>query len=631
MRRPLGLGGVAAAAAVVAGLTLGEFRSGQLSLFLTLAVLAVSLDLVWGYCGILSLGQLLPFGIAAYTTARVAAAAPSLSVPGLLLAAAVGAAVAYGVGVAAFRRRPTPVVVGLLTLVLSLTLEQIAQQWRDVTGGFNGLTDIPRITVLGWELSDSAQDVLISAAAVGVITGVGLLVTRPVGALLIGVRDNERRTEALGYDTVAVKVWAFTVGGAVAGLAGALYVHRTGFVSPQIFGFSLVTNVVLWTLVGGRGTIIGPVVGSLAINFASATLADVWLQYWTLATGAIFVAAVALVPEGLVPRVLRLAGRPARRSRRPELVPVGSGDAARGGSVIGGAVGSGGAARGGSGIFAASGIDKSFRLFRVLDGVTLAMDEPELRCLIGPNGAGKSTLLDILCGQQGCQRGSVVMLGRDCRGLRAWEFARHGVSRKFQSPQIIGSLSVAENIAVAAWATEPSPWTLTRRAWQASVPRVSLQILERTGLAARLDEPAGGLSHGDKQWLEIAMAMAGRCRVLLLDEPTAGMTVSESLAAAELLRELHRDYRLPILIVEHDMAFIRAVADRVTVLARGSVLADGTVAEVESDPEVMAVYGAITEHEGASERGAAREHEGAAERGGATGREGAAERGGVGE
>ena len=580
MRRPLGLGAAAAAAVAAASLTLGEFRAGQLSLFLTLAVLAVSLDLVWGYSGILSLGQLLPFGIAAYTTARVATAAPSLSLPGLLLAAAVGAAVAYGVGTAAFRRRPTPVVVGLLTLVLSLTLEQIAEQWRDMTGGFNGLTDVPRIAVFGSEFSDRAQDLFISVVAVAVITVVGLLVRRPVGAVLIGIRDNERRTEALGYDTVAVKVWVFTIGGAVAGLAGALYVHRTGFVSPQIFGFALATNVVLWTLVGGRGTIIGPVIGSLVINFASATLADVWLQYWTLATGVIFVAAVALVPEGLIPSVLRMAGRPARRSRRPELVAAVSDEAT---------------SSNGHAIFEAAGVAKRFGFFRVLDGVTLAMEEPELRCLIGPNGAGKSTLLDILCGQQGCQDGSIAILGRDCKGLRAWEFARHGVSRKFQSPQVIGSLSVAENIAVAAWGVAPSPWRLTRRAWEARVPQVSLRILERTGLDDLLDSPAGGLSHGDKQWLEIAMAMAGRCRVLLLDEPTAGMTVSESLAAAELLRELHRDYRLPILIVEHDMAFIRAVADRVTVLARGSVVADGTVAEVENAPEVIAVYGGVAQ------------------------------------
>ena len=606
MSRPLCGGAAAAAAVAVVSLTLGEFRAGQLSLFLTLAVLAVSLDLVWGYCGILSLGQLLPFGIAAYTTARVAAAAPSFSLLGLGLAAAVGAAVAYGVAVAAFRRRPTPVVVGLLTLMLSLTLEQIAEQWRDVTGGFNGLTDVPRLAVFGSELSDRAQDVLISVAAVAVITAVGLLVRRPVGAVLIAVRDNERRTQALGYDTVAVKVWVFAVAGAVAGLGGALYVHRTGFVSPQIFGFALATNVVLWTLVGGRGTIIGPVVGSLAINFASATLADVWLQYWTLATGAIFVAAVAFVPAGLVPTLLRTAGRPARRSQRPRLLSFEPGDGSGGESSDAGGDG----ARDRTGIFEATAIGKSFGPFRALDGVTLRMDKPELRCLIGPNGAGKSTLLDILCGQQDCQDGSIAMLGRECTGLRAWEFARHGVSRKFQSPQIIGSLSVAENIAVAAWSTDPSPWRLIGKAWEARVPPVSLQILERTGLHQHLDAPAGGLSHGDKQWLEIAMAMAGRCRVLLLDEPTAGMTVSESLAAAELLREVHTHYRLPVLIVEHDMAFIRAVADRVTVLARGSLLADGTVAEVEGTPEVLAVYGGIEDNGGIEQDGGLKDYGG---------------------
>ncbi len=574
MKRPLGYGATAAAAAAAASVTLGDFRAGQLSLFLSLAVLAVSLDLVWGYAGILSLGQLLPFGIAAYTTARIAAAAPALTLPALLVATLVGATVAAGVGIAAFRRRPTPVVIGLLTLVLSLTLEQVAEQWRDVTGGFNGLTDIPRIGAFSSEWSDSTQDLFISVVAVAVITLVGLLATRPIGAVLIGIRDNERRMEALGYDTVALKVWVFTVGGAVAGLAGALYVHRTGFVSPQIFGFALATNVVLWTLVGGRGTIIGPVIGTLAINFASATLADVWLQYWTLATGVIFVAAVVLVPEGLVPSLLRAAGRPGRRSRDPALLATPPDTSASNGSAV----------------FVAAGVDKSFGYFKVLDGVTLTMDEPELRCLIGPNGAGKSTLLDILCGQQDCQDGSVTMLDRDCTGLKAWEFARHGVSRKFQSPQVIGSLSVAENIAVAAWGADPSPWRLTFAAWEARVPQASLRILERTGLDARARSGAGGLSHGDKQWLEIAMAMAGPCRVLLLDEPTAGMTAAESLAAAELLREVHTDYRLPVLIVEHDMAFIRAVADRVTVLARGSLLADGTVAEVENAPEVVAVY-----------------------------------------
>ena len=581
MRRSLIVGATSAAAAAAVSGAFGGYRSGQLSLFLILAALAVSLDLVWGYTGILSLGQLLPFGIAAYVSAKIAIAAPSLSLLGLAVAAAIGALVAAGVGVAMLRRRPSAVVVALLTLVLSLTLEQLAEQWRDVTGGFNGLTGIPRIGAFGVQLSDTAQDILICVLAIGAITAAGVLVTRPIGAVLIGIRSNERRMEALGYNTVQLKIWAFTMGGALAGFAGALYVHRTSFVSPQIFGFALATSVVLWTLVGGRGTIIGPVIGAIVINFASATLADVWLQYWTLATGVIFVGVAVVLPGGLVPGVRRLVGRSAPRRQQPTL---------RRTSEAPGARGSGAPA---TSILTAVDIDKSFGYFRLLDGVSLSMDEPELRCLIGPNGAGKSTLLDILCGQQGCQSGRIGVLGLDCTGRRSWEFARHGVSRKFQSPQLIDDLSVAANVAIAAWGTRAGVWRLVRSTWDAPVRAPALEILDRTGLSQRLDVWAGDLSHGDKQWLEIAMAVAGDCRLLLLDEPTAGMTVAESLEAAALLRELHRTHQVPILIVEHDMAFIRAVADRVTVLARGEVLADGTVAEVESNPEVHAIYAGV--------------------------------------
>ncbi|WP_419931088.1 ABC transporter permease subunit [Candidatus Poriferisodalis sp.] len=581
MRRALAVGAVCCCGAAAASGAFGGYRSGQLSLFLVLAALAVSLDFVWGYTGILSLGQLLPFGIAAYSSAKIALAAPSLSLLGLVVAAAVGAAVAAVVGVAMLRRRPSPVVVALLTLVLSLTLEQLAEQWRDVTGGFNGLTGIPRIEALGVRLSDTAQDMLLCVLAIAAITAVGVLVTRPIGAVLIGIRSNERRMEALGYHTVQIKIWAFTVGGALAGFAGALYVHRTSFVSPQIFGFALATNVVLWTLVGGRGTIVGPVIGAMTINFASATLADVWLQYWTLATGVIFVGVAVVMPRGLIPSVQRLAGMPARRRQQPALRRSEPSLRATGSQALP------------PSILEASGVDKSFGYFRLLNDITLTMREPELRCLIGPNGAGKSTLLDILCGQQGCQAGRVVVFGQECTGRRSWEFARHGVSRKFQSPQLIDDLSVAANVAIAAWGTHSSPWHLLCRSWDTGVRPAAMEILAQTGLGEHLGTRAGDLSHGDKQWLEITMALAGDCRLLLLDEPTAGMTVAESLEAAALLRELHRAHRLPILIVEHDMAFIRAVADRVTVLARGEVLADGSVAEVESNPDVHAIYAGV--------------------------------------
>lgn len=565
---------LAVGASAAASLLLSDFRSGQLSLFLSLAVLAVSLGLVWGHAGILSLGQLLPFGLAAYLTARITVPHPSLSVVAVVASGLAGAAVAAIVAMAAFWRRLSLVVVGLLTLMLSLTFEQIAQQWREVTGGFNGLTNVPRLGAFGANLSETWQNFTITIAAVVTIAGIWLLLSRPVGAVLVGIRDNERRIEALGYNTTIIKIWVFTIGGALAGVAGALYVHRTGFVSPGIFGFTLATNVVLWTLVGGRGMVIGPVVGALAINFASAELADVWLQYWVLATGVIFLAAAIFVPDGLVPTALRLLGRTSRDRRGLQFRL--NGDALQAGSS--------------ESVMEAVGIEKSFGSFNVLENVSLAIEPGELRCLIGPNGAGKSTLLDILCGQQDHRGGAVSLFGEDFTGSPAWEFARRGVSRKFQAPQVIQSLSVAENIAVAAWANQPSPWELTRRKWQAVVSGGALQVLEATGLDGRRATPAGDLSHGEKQWLEIAMALAGGCRVLLLDEPTAGMTAAESTRAAALLRELHTRYSLPILIVEHDMAFIRAVADRVTVLARGRLLADGTVQEIEANRDVRAVY-----------------------------------------
>ena len=570
---PLTLG-----AAAIASLFLGDFRAGQLSLFLSLAVLAVSLGLVWGYAGILSLGQLLPFGIAAYLTARITIAHPSLSLVALVASAAAGAAISAIVAAAAFRRRLSLVVVGLLTLMLSLTFEQIAQQWRELTGGFNGLTNVPRIGAFGATLPETWQNFTITVASVVIIAGVGLLLSRPIGAVLVGIRDNERRVEALGYNTIAIKIWVFSVGGALAGVAGALYVHRTGFVSPGIFGFTLATNVVLWTLIGGRGVVTGPVAGTLLVNFASAALADVWLQWWVLGTGVIFVAAVIFVPDGLVPSVLRVARRTAGRSARRRRLPRIRARPETSGTTVPGAV------------VEATEIGKSFGSFDVLQDVSLAIDGAGLHCLIGPNGAGKSTLLDILSGQQRHRDGTVSLFGQDYTGKPAWVFARRGVSRKFQAPQIVPSLAVAENIALAAWADRPSPRELVRAGRVADVSTGALEVLDSTGLADRHATPAGDLSHGEKQWLEIAMALAGSCRVLLLDEPTAGMTAAESTRAAALLRELHNRFSLPILIVEHDMAFIRAVADRVTVLARGRLLADGTVAEIEADREVRATY-----------------------------------------
>ena len=553
---------------------LGAFRGGQLSLFLVLAVLAVSLDLVWGFAGILSFGQSIPFGVAAYVTAKITIAAPDLGLVAIPAAVLSGSLVAFLIGQIAFRRRLSLVVIGLLTLMLSLTTETLVRQMRDITGGFNGLTGIPRLHLGRWQMDDRTQDIVIAVICILVITLVFTMVRRPLGSVLIGLRDNEIRLAALGYDTVSLKIWVFTVGGALAGLAGALYAPRTAFVSPGLFGFVFATNLVLWVLIGGRETIIGPVVGTLIINFVTAALADAWLQYWVFATGIIFIVAVLFIPRGLIPALLQVLGKPTRPAPPIELAT------SRGGRET----------RPYEQVLAIRGLTMTYGPFTAVDDLTLTMSEPLLHCLIGPNGAGKSTLLNGLCGQQAPSGGTVTLLGEDVTGRKSWQIAQHGVSRKFQAPQVIPTLTVAENLAVASWALDGSFRSLLSQRWEASLFPAAHRIIRKTGLDESLHLPAGELSHGEKQWLEIAMAMGRDCRLLVLDEPTAGLTPQESRYAATLLREIHQRYELPVVIVEHDMAFIRSVADRVTVLSRGAVLAEGSVAEIEAHPAVRAVY-----------------------------------------
>lgn len=573
-RQPWAAAIVGTALVFGANFGLGAFRGGQLSLFLVLAVLAVSLDLVWGFAGILSFGQSIPFGVAAYVTAKITIAAPDLGLVAVPAAVLSGSLVAFLIGQIAFRRRLSLVVIGLLTLMLSLTTETLVRQMRDITGGFNGLTGIPRLHFGRWQMDDRTQDIVIALVCILVISLVSTMVRRPLGSVLIGLRDNETRMASLGYDTVSLKIWVFTVGGAVAGLGGALYAPRTAFVSPGLFGFVFATNLVLWVLIGGRETIIGPVLGTLIINFVTAALADVWLQYWVFGTGIIFIVAVLFIPRGLLPALLQVLGRTNRAAPPVDLLVSPDGPESRGYEQV----------------FAVEGLSMTYGPFTAIDDLTLTMSEPRLHCLIGPNGAGKSTLLNGLCGQQAPSSGVVTLLGEDMTDRKSWQIARHGVSRKFQAPQVIPTLTVAENLAVASWGDNSTFWSLLSQRWEASLFPAAHQIIRETGLDDSLHLPAGELSHGEKQWLEIAMAMGRDCRLLVLDEPTAGLTPRESRYAARLLREIHRQYGLPVLIVEHDMTFIRSVADRVTVLSRGAVLADGSVAEIEAHPAVRAVY-----------------------------------------
>ncbi|MBC8077359.1 MAG: urea ABC transporter ATP-binding protein UrtD [Chloroflexales bacterium] len=228
----------------------------------------------------------------------------------------------------------------------------------------------------------------------------------------------------------------------------------------------------------------------------------------------------------------------------------------------------------------------SFDGFTVLDGLDFSMGYGELRFLIGPNGAGKTTLLDIITGKTRPTSGRVLFDGADTRGTREDRLVRRGVSRKFQTPAVFPSLSVAQNIEVMLGFREPLVGLLRRL--PSAARDQSMHTLETVGLAAKSNHMAGTLSHGEKQWLEIAMLLSQEPKLMLLDEPVAGMTRRERDRTGELLQTISK--QRSTLVVEHDMEFVRAFARTVTVLHSGKVLCEGPMEQVQADERVVEVY-----------------------------------------
>ncbi|TQM90086.1 urea ABC transporter ATP-binding protein UrtD [Roseinatronobacter monicus] len=223
---------------------------------------------------------------------------------------------------------------------------------------------------------------------------------------------------------------------------------------------------------------------------------------------------------------------------------------------------------------------------KAVNDLSLDVKAGELRCLLGPNGAGKSTMLDLICGKTKATSGQILFQGQDITWLKEYKRARQGVGRKFQVPSVFKQLTVLENLEVAQ--SRKAGVLDALLVFRTPVRGRIKEVLERVGLIEMIDTHAGNLSHGQTQWLEIAMLLAQDSKLILMDEPTAGMTIQETLKTAEIFNTLKGEHTL--IVVEHDMQFVREVAERVTVMNQGSVLADGSIAEIEADPRVKAVY-----------------------------------------
>lgn len=575
---------------------LDNYQALLYSGWLLYGILALSLDWVWGQAGIFSFGQPLFFGLGAYAYGAVAinlSDATGETVSALVSAAIISAIVGAVLGLFMFYGGISDVYVAVITLAATLVFFTVVGATAGseyaigsaLLGGYNGMNGIPPITT-PWTGPITGSEMFALYAAIAAVGLVVLLFlrTRPSGRTLAAIRENEVRAELIGIDVRRHKLVAFTTSAFIAGVAGGLYGAWGGLVTPQVFSLTQMALVVIWVLVGGRGTLYGPFIGVILVQALSTNLASTTgfvSENGPLLLGALLILIVLVLPGGLLPVTVNAVRRVAA-SRRGAGGPAGA-DVDDEDDVTPRTTSVPEELRPSretsSGQLNTIGAGRSFGAVHAVKEVSLSFTGPGIYSLIGPNGAGKSTYFSLLTGRNSPTRGDIVLDDRSIRRLAPSKRARLGIGVKMQKPSVFPGLSPRENLWLAGYAQGGGA---TRAD---DLVGIVSSILPPDVLR---DTTAGALSHGEMQWLDIGMVLAGTPRFVLLDEPAAGMTRAETASMVPLLRSLAE--HVCVLVVEHDMDFVASLQGEVVVLHEGSVFTRGSIDDVRRNQRVMDIY-----------------------------------------
>ncbi|MFN5525673.1 ABC transporter permease subunit, partial [Bradyrhizobium sp.] len=568
---PAVLVAIAAGVIIIAPLLLDTYLVNILVRACFVAIAAITVDIMWGYCGTLTFGQSAFFGIGAYALAIMFTEygfGPWQICAAIAAAVAVAAAVAAFTGWLSFYPGSTPLYASVISLVVPIVLVQILYSGGTFTGSSSGL--------VGFESFDLEIETWLRLAGLGLLATAVLalgLMRSDTGRLLSALRDNDARCSYLGIDTSRLRIIVLVLSAIVSALAGFFYAGFGAVAAPENASFTFGTNLVIMVALGGRGTVIGPVIGALCIEVASAYLANSLPYVWELIVGLALIIVILAFPDGLLGAVMRLITRGSGSAAATRLCPAPAATTVSHPDAV---------------AIEVRGLGKHFGSLSVLDGVAFTAHRGELLSLVGPNGAGKTTLIRCLSDGRERSTGEVAIAGHDIARLPPDRVVRFGLGRKFQTASVFETLTVAECLRVAR--THADPPSLTSRSATLALPPAAMSVVERSGLSERLDEEARNLSHGLKQALELAMVLSLEPDVQLLDEPTAGLTRAERQGFAEILTALARRDRLCILLGEHDLDFVREISSRIIVLHQGRLALDGSVDEVVNSDLVREIY-----------------------------------------
>jgi branched-chain amino acid transport system permease protein len=542
----------------------------------TYAIAVVGLVVVLGYCGQISIAQAAFMGVGAYGVALG-------TVDGHLnffvaLAVGAGTAGAFGLllGIASLRLGGH--YLAMVTISFQQILTLVLINWIPFTHGPDGVRNIGRPNLFGLDVEQGNNYLaLCLVAMVLVATAVWRLKGSRLGRAMRAVRDNELAAGTCGIDVFGTKIIAFGLSAVIGGIGGGLFAGGFRYISPDQFSFAESIVLLTMALLGGVQSAFGAVLGTSLL-----VILPEWLRFLKQVYLAVYGAAVILImvflPDGLwgfVDGRLRRAAKPILGAVPP--LPLLAQRANATDEVV----------------LDVRGLAKHFGGLKALDGVDLQVRRGTVHALIGPNGSGKSTFINVVTGLYKPTAGEVLFAGKTITHAAPHQRNRAGLARTFQNIRVFRGMTVLENVMVGA---ERTGNDVAGNA--AQVGARALAALDFVGLRADAHRLVGELSYGHQRYVEIARALAGSPQAILLDEPAAGLNMTEKVEMGQLLLRL-KGHGLTILIIDHDMKLVEQVADRITVLNFGRRIADGLKTDVLTNPDVIAAYLGEPQHEAA--------------------------------
>jgi len=541
-------------------------------------VLSAGLNLVVGYAGQIAIGWVSMLTLGAYTTAALAAGrvGPEWnSYLALIAGGVMGAAFGVIVGLPALRLRTF--YFAMTTLGFATIVTQVALAWKDITGGGVG-TPGP---VFSWPFEPGWGFYyfcfILAAVSTWITANIG---SSRYGRALVAIRDAEVAAEASGIAKPRLLMLVFLLAGAMGGIAGGLFASLQSYITPDAFTFEMSVLFFIGILIGGRGSILGPALGTIILT-ALPEFAAPLVQWSTFLYASLLLLIVLVIPGGIADLLDYKNRRPLEQHReivpRPELLARVLGEQ-RGETLI-----------------TLKGIALHFGGVKAIDGLDLEIRGGEVHGLIGPNGSGKTTTLNVISGYYRPHNGTLKLDGVDLPFEQPHLRAERGIARTFQTPRLVGAASVLENVMIGGMVQGRATFTeamlnLPRhRRDEKEMTEAAMLALSTVGLEGLAHVRADRLQHSELRFVEIARALMLQPACLMLDEPAAGLSADEIIRLGGLIKAVSRA-GTAVLLVEHHADLIFDICDRVTVLNLGKVLAAGTPAEIRSHREVVSAY-----------------------------------------